>query len=255
MKDYCCQAPARVINPYNFSIDDLTMVRRDEKFLRFSPLGNSSSEPRLVLVGITPGKQSEYFAKLLKTHTVHSAAKKASFHGAQKAIKEMLQAHGFAHALKINLDGDLNENPQILTTSLVKCCLMVNGSYKYKAPDLVTNPEASYCARIRFCAEIERHPSLRYAIIFGEPGWQAVNQLRVGQLTIRQVLEKMNIEVLNFPHFAQNYQQREIFKIRPDQEEALFAKKSSYRGYAPNVRTMKTALFGAIERMSGRPIC
>ena len=57
---------------------------------------------------------------MLATEDVEAAARKAAFQGAQIEIKQLLVAHGFAERLGISLDGDLNEDPEILTTSVVK---------------------------------------------------------------------------------------------------------------------------------------
>lgn len=204
------------------------------------------------LVGITPGSQSEVFARLLRSCSVELAAKKAAFAKGQEQIKELLNAHGFAKQLSIDVSGDLNDNPALLTTSLVKCCLMVDGRYKYKSPDIAASPEAKFCACNRFVADITRHPTLKWVVIFGEAGWEAINLLRVGSRTICQHLEAQQIEVLNFPHFAQNFQQRAIFKLRPEQEESYFKEHPTHRSYAPAAQRMRAALFSALQRQ--RPV-
>lgn len=100
-------------------------------------------------------------------------------------------------------------------TSLVKCCLIFNGSYKYKAPDIAASPEATFCVTNRFWADIKIFPTLQWIIIFGEPGWEAVTTLKVEGQTLLQRLRQTGAEVLNFPHFAQNFQQRAIFGFYP----------------------------------------
>jgi hypothetical protein len=105
---------------------------------------------------------------------------------------------------------DLNESDDIFTTSLVKCCLKVDGSYQYAAPDIAASTAASYCLSNRFVSDIERLHSIRHVVIFGKPGWDAVNHLKHQKLSIKPYLESRGIRVLNMPHFAQNYQQRTI---------------------------------------------
>jgi hypothetical protein len=252
--DYCCQGGDRIIDPYAFDLDSLVISRSGKNILRFSPLGNKPLSPKLALVGITPGGQSEKFADLLHCCRVEDAARKAAFAGAQKPIKDLLGAHDFAKRLNIDLNGDLNDNPALFTTSLVKCCLLVNGSYKYKAPDIVKSPEATFCVLNRFLADIASCPTLQWIVIFGAPGWEAVNLLKVGPHTIREHLEARKIEVLNFPHFAQNFQQRAIFPLHDEEEESFFKKHPdpSYRNCAPAAREMRSALLSALEHHAQR---
>ena len=121
LSDYCCQGGDKRIDTSKFGPSDLTLAVRGNRELRFSPLGNSPSTPRVALVGITPGCQSEAFARYLRSFSVHDAAKRAAFEGAQTQIKEILRAHGFAASIGLDLSGDFNDNPAIFTTSLVKC--------------------------------------------------------------------------------------------------------------------------------------
>src|SRR5258708_11895933 len=248
LSDYCCQATEKLIDPYAFDPDSLIIARRGKNILRFSPLGNNPSEPTLALVGITPGSQFRVFARLLRSFSVELAAKKAAFAKGQEQIKELLSAHGFATQLGVDLSGDLNDNPVILTTSLVKCCLMVAGSYAYKAPDISASPEAKFCVCNRFVADVTKYPTLKWIVIFGKAGWDAINLLTVGPRTICQHLEAQKIEVLNFPHFAQTFQQRAIFKLRPEQEESYFKEHPLDRAYAPAAQAMRRALLSALQR-------
>lgn len=248
LSDYCCQATDRLIDPYAFDPNSLIIKRRGKNVLLFSPLGNNPAEPSVALVGITPGGQSEVFARLLGSCTVELAAKKAAFAKGQTQIKELLNAHGFARQLGIDLRGDLNDNPSLLTTSLVKCCLMVDGSYKYKAPEIAASPEGKFCVCNRFLADIRKYPTLKWVVIFGKAGWEAINLLTVGSRTICQHLEAQKIEVLNFPHFSQNFQQQAIFKLRPEQEESYFKEHPTFLANAPAALRMRTALFSAMRR-------
>jgi len=125
---------------------------------------------------------------------------------------------------------------------------MIDSSYKYKAPDVAANPEAKFCACNRFVADVRKFPTLQWIVIFGDAGWQAINLLTVGSQTVCECLGALNIEVLNFPHFAQNFQQRAIFKLRPEQEESYFQEHPKHRVYAPAARKMRSALFSALRR-------
>lgn len=252
--DYCCQGGEICVDRRSLTLASLEIARRGRSSLRFSPLGNAPHEPRLALVGITPGSQSEVFAELLRTVPIEVAARKAAFAKGQTQIKELLQAHGFAARLGLDLTGDLNDNPAVLTTSLVKCCLMVDGSYKYKAPDIAANPEATFCVTNRFVSEILRFPTLRWVVIFGDPGWEAVNTLKRDGLTIRGFLQTRGIEVLNFPHFAQNFQQRAIFCLKAQDEAEYLRLKPGHRAYAPVAQKMRAALLAALSRREEKPI-
>jgi hypothetical protein len=248
LSDYCCQAEDRTVDLCAVDLKSLIIAQRGRTILRFSPLGNNPSEPKLVLVGITPGSQSEVFADLLRSCSVELAAKRAAFAKGSEQIKDLLNAHGFARQLGIDLSGDLNDNPALFTTSLVKCCLMVDGSYKYKAPDILGSPEAKFCVCNRFVADITKYPTLEWVVIFGKAGWEAVNLLTVGPSTIRQHLEAQGMEVLNFPHFAQNFQQHAIFKLRLGEEEGYFKEHPKHRPYAAAARSMRDGLLAALQR-------
>lgn len=248
LSEYCCQGADRTLDTLQFSSSDLRIATRGSRELIFSPLGNEPVTPRVALVGITPGGQSEAFERYLRFLCVPDAAKRAAFEGAQDQIKKLLFAQGFAQSIGLTLTGDLNDNPDIFTTSLVKCCLKVNGSYKYKAPEIAASPEAIHCVTNRFLADIERYPSLQWIIIFGDPGWEAVTTLTVNGLSILEHLKNMGAEVLNFPHFAQNFQQRAIFCLREDEEDEYLTRNPKHVPYAPKARRMRAALLAAIGR-------
>lgn len=248
LSDYCCQANGKTVDTSSFSAHELVLAVRGNRELIFSPLGNDPLEPRLALVGITPGGQSEAFERYLRSSPVTVAASRAAFEGAQTQIKQLLNSQDFAAHIGIDLAGDLNENPAIFTTSLVKCCLKVNGSYKYKAPDIVASPEATYCVANRFLTDIERFPSLEWIVIFGDPGWDAVTQLRAEGRTILERLRASGAEILNFPHFAQNFQQRAIFCLKEQDEQQYLEQNPKHAPYAPKARRMRSALLDAMKR-------
>lgn len=245
---HCCQGGDKRIDTLACAPSDLTLAVRGNHELRFSPLGNTPKTPRVALVGITPGGQSEAFARYMKHLTVLEAAKRAAFEGAQNQIRGLLKSQNFASRIKLDLTGDLNDNPEIFTTSLVKCCLMVNGSYKYKAPDIAASPEATFCVTNRFWADIRSFPTLQWIIIFGEPGWEAVTTLKVEGQTLLQRLRQTGAEVLNFPHFAQNFQQRAIFCLEEDQEARYLSENPKHVPYASKARAMRAALQAALKR-------
>ena len=244
--DYCCQGGDKIIDQNDFEPDDIVITSRGNNSLLFSPLGNHPKNPLLALVGITPGSQSEVFADLLRFNTVEEAASMAAFAKGQDAIKALLKAHNFADSIGLNLDGDLNTNPSLFTTSLVKCCLKVDGNYKYKAPDIAASPEASYCLSNRFVGDIESFPSLKWIVIFGDSGWEAVNSIQHHGASVRRYLESKGLVVLNFPHFAQNFQQRAIFVLKENEEQRYFEQKPSHIAYAPAAQKMRAAVLEAI---------
>ena len=243
LSEYCCQGADHTLDTSRFSAHDLRIALRGNRELIFSPLGNEPVAPRVALVGITPGSQSEAFERYLRFLPVRDAAKRAAFEGAQKQIKELLSSQGFAQSIGLTLDGDLNDNPNIFTTSLVKCCLKVNGTYKYKAPEIAASPEATHCVTNRFLTDINRFPSLKWIIIFGDPGWEAVKTLSVDGVSIRERLERTGINVLNF-------QQRAIFCLRESEEDEYLKHNPKHLPYAQNARRMRASLLVAMERLS-----
>lgn len=243
---YCCQGSGH-LDTGSFGIDDLTMATEGRRRLRFAPLGNRPATPRLALVGITPGGQIERFASLLATENVEVAARKAAFHGAQTEIKQLLAAHGFAERLGISLDGDLNENPDILTTSVVKCCLMVDDGYRFAAPDIAASPAATRCATERLIGELCSYSTLRWVVVFGRPAWAAMHELRIEEKSVIETLRESGLTVVQFPHFAQNFQQRALFACDAAAEAALLAQKPEYTKYATGARSMREGLLAALE--------
>jgi hypothetical protein len=168
LADYCCHGGSKILDRDDFTPDHLLLAREGNRELIFSPLGNLAHTPKLALVGITPGAQSEKFAEMLRFCDVEHAARKAAFAGAQAVIKQLLNAHGFLKALKIECPNDLNDSAQIFTTSLVKCCLKVDGSYNYAAPDIAASRVAMHCVLNRFVRDIDMLSSLTHVVIFGE---------------------------------------------------------------------------------------
>jgi len=258
--EHCCQGAGR-LNAGSFGIDDLTIAIEGSRRLRFAPLGNRPAAPRLALVGITPGGQIERFASLLATESVEVAARKAAFDGAQSAIKQLLAAHGFAERIGISLDGDLNENPEILTTSVVKCCLMVDEGYRFAAPDIAASPAATRCATERLIGELCSYSTLRWVVVFGKPGWDALHELRIDGQSVIEALRAHGLAVVQFPHFAQNFQQRALFACDDAAEAALLAEKPDFAKYAAGACSMRDHLLaelgsvqssGAGSRMAAR---
>jgi hypothetical protein len=128
---------------------------------------------------------------------------------------------------------------------------LVCGSYKYAAPDIVASKVASYCVMNRFLGDIERLSTLTHVVIFGEPGWQAVNLLKVGSLTIRQHLEDRGLQVLNLPHFAQNFQQRAIYLLDPTEDENHFRENPKHRPYLAKADQMRRSMLDEVRRLTG----
>lgn len=245
--EHCCQGSGH-LDVGSFGIDDLTIATEGPRRLRFAPLGNRQSAPRLALVGITPGGQMERFASLLATENVEVAARKAAFDGAQSVIKQLLAAHGFAERIGISLDGDLNENPDILTTSVVKCCLMVDEGYRFAAPDIAASPAATRCATERLIHELCSYSTLCWIVVFGKPAWDALHELRIDGQSVIEALRAHGLVVVQFPHFAQNFQQRALFACDVTAETALLAEKPDYIKYAAGARSMRDELFAEIKR-------
>ena len=243
--DHCCQGNGS-IGAGSFSIDDLTMAREGSKRLRFSPLGNRPEHPLVALVGITPGGQIEKFAEYLSTMDLPAAASKAAFAGAQTVIKQILSAHGLAQHIGLTLQGDLNDNHDILTTSIVKCCLMVDENYKFKAPDIASSPAARHCATTRLVKELSSYPTLKWVVIFGDPGWDALHELQLGNKSIINTLLELGLKVVKLPHFAQNFQQRELYTLSDEQAQRVIAEKPEWAKFAPAAARMRDAVFKAM---------
>lgn len=243
--DHCCQGKGR-LEAGTFALDDLTMAKEGGKRLRFSPLGNRPEHPRVALVGITPGGQIEKFAQYLATMDVPAAASKAAFAGAHNAIKNLLLAHGLAEHIVLSLQGDLNNSHDILTTSIVKCCLMVDENYKFKAPDIAASQAARHCATTRLVSELRSYPTLRWVVVFGDPGWDALHQLQMGGKSIMATLEEGGLKVVKLPHFAQNFQQRQLYALSDEEAKLVIHRKPDWAKFEPAAFNMRRAVLDAI---------
>lgn len=245
--DHCCQADGKMLPQGRFTLDDLTIATDGPRRLRFAPLGNQPVAPKIALVGITPGGQVEKFARYLRNEPVRQAAQRAAFNGAQTEIKELLDAHGFARHVGLSLDGDINDSPDILTTSLVKCCLMVDEGYRFEAPDIAACLPARHCATTRFISDISRFPSLRWVVVFGKPGWEALHALDLEGISLIDLLRTKGLVVLQFPHFAQNFQQRALFMRDEADVQQLLADKPDYNKYAAMAAAMRRAVLEEVK--------
>ncbi|TAM33536.1 MAG: hypothetical protein EPN68_01095 [Rhodanobacter sp.] len=244
--EHCCQGTGR-LKAGPFELDALTIAQEGARRLRFAPLGNRPVAPRLALVGITPGGQIERFADALATMSVEEAASHAAFYGAQTEIKQLLRAHGFAESLEISLESDLNDNPDILTTSVVKCCLMVDDGYRFAAPDIAASPAANLCATERLVGELCAYPTLRWVVVFGRPAWEAMHELEIEGKSVLGLLRDHGLTVIQFPHFAQNFQQRALFACSSEQEAELLRDKPDYAKYADAASRMRSILLRELK--------
>ena len=250
--DYCCQGGECVFETDGISTDRLVLKTEGNRELVFCPLGNQPSEPVVALVGITPGGQSERFAKYLRMGwSVERAASAAAFSGGQPTIRRLLRAHGFAERMGIQLpEGDLNNNPQVLTTSLVKCCIRTQGSYRFQAPDIAASAMASFCVRRRFIADIEKYPSLRCAVFFGNEGAEVVDTFAIANSTLRSILEERGVSSIKLPHFSQSFQTRALYLLEDDEDERRYlAAHPNHSGYAPRARMMRIQMQRFVESL------
>lgn len=251
VEQYCCTDGQKLVPRQPSSIDELEIQSEDggSKRMLFAPLGNSPVTPRLAVVGITPGGQVERFRRLLQTHDVITSARLAAFSGAETEIRQLLEAHAFLQSLGIAYSGSINDCPDIFTTSLIKCCMTVNGSYKYKAPDIDASKMATRCVTRRFITDIEGYNTLSHVAVFGAPGWDALNTIRVEGKSVLERLRARGLTVLNFPHFAQNYQQRAIFQLEALHDETFLQLNPKYRPYYFAATQMRSAILSEVERL------
>lgn len=243
--EHCCQGEGS-IEAGSFLLDDLTIAREGSKRLRFAPLGNRPKHPLVALLGITPGGQIEKFADYLATMDVPAAASKAAFAGAQTVIKRILSANGLAKHIGLSLQGDLNDNDNILTTSVVKCCLMVDENYKFKAPDISASPAARHCATTRLATELRSYPTLGWVMVFGDPGWDALHELQIGSMSIINILRDSGLKVIKLPHFAQNFQQRELYALSDKEAQRVIDEKPEWAKFVPEAVRMRNAVLEAM---------
>ncbi|MCP9773801.1 hypothetical protein KBY66_14475, partial [Synechococcus sp. Tobar12-5m-g] len=79
-------------------------------------------------------------------------------------------------------------------------------------------------------------------------GWAAVTTLSVDGIPIFDRIKGVGVEVLNFPHFAQNFQQRAIFCLAESEDADYLKQKPKHASYAHKARRMRSAQLAAMER-------
>jgi hypothetical protein len=247
--EYCCQPTAGSVDTSKFSLNDLTIHEDASSVLRFSPLGNTPTAPKVALVGITPGSQIDRFVAVLREGSVKRASAAAAFHKAHGKIRKMLEAHDFASVLGIRLTEDVNDSPDILTTSLVKCGLARKDGYQYAAPDIAKNTWATHCVCTRFLPEIFHHDTLTHVVTFGDEGLAALEAVKVDEKSVLVHLRDRGLVILNFPHFANCQQRQDIFNCSEVDEPELLRRKPHYKGYAPVARRLRAAVIAEVKRL------
>jgi hypothetical protein len=91
------------------------------------------------------------------------------------------------------------------------------------------------------------YPTLKWVVIFGEPGWNALHELRRDGRLLIDVLRSAGLKVLQLPHFAQNFQQRALFCCSPAEEAKLLKNKPDHEKFALAARRMRNALLQALS--------
>jgi len=68
-------------------------------------------------------------------------------------------------------------------------------------------------------------------------------------------LRAHGLVVVQFPHFAQNFQQRALFVCDVAAEASLLAAKPDYAKYAAGARSMRDQLFAELETTGQAETC
>jgi hypothetical protein len=119
---------------------------------------------------------------------------------------------------------------------------MVDDGYRFAAPDIAASPAATRCATERLVGELCSYPSLRWVVVFGKPAWEALHELRINGERVIDVLRGHELVVIQFPHFAQNFQQRALYVCDEAAQSVLLAEKPDYQKYADAAGAMRAAL-------------
>ena len=125
--------------------------------------------------------------------------------------------------------------------------------------NIITQPLISqhhHVLRIAFPSvlwgDIDAYGSIGHIVIFGEPGWNAVNSLKYNGISIKQYFEARRIKLLRVPHFAQNYQQRKIYIQPSSADENLFQIKPNYRPYQAKAACMRQEMIAEVNKLRAR---
>ncbi|WP_299018087.1 hypothetical protein [uncultured Photobacterium sp.] len=264
LKDYCCQGVDREVETVTITHEQLSIPVEGTscKTLVFSPLGNRPSHPIIALIGVTPGSQADLFRRLLQSgKSPDEAAHIAAFSSGQDEIKAILRAHGFAERLGLDLDAypSLNDNPNILTTSVMKCSIQDSGDYRFASPDLIKLAPARHCARKRLLPDLKAHTqTLRAAVVFGDDAWAMMQQMMIGESTLGQTIEELGIKLFHMPHFSTCTQRRDIYKQPANMVDAFIEQKAlqgklSFPRYRPKADAMRAAVCDALDSICSSP--
>jgi len=66
---------------------------------------------------------------------------------------------------------------------------------------------------------------------------------------VKTYLEAQGLKVLNMPHFAQNYQQRAIYKLNPASDDEYLAEHPTHRPYLSEAVRMRSSTMSEVERL------
>ena len=88
--------------------------------------------------------------------------------------------------------------------------------------------------------------SLKWVVIFGDPGWDALQELQIGKKSIINTLLDLGLKVVKLPHFAQNFQQRELYTLSDEQAQRVIDQKPEWAKFAPAAAMMRNAVFKAM---------
>ena len=208
-KDFCkmyCNGKSIEI-PINGVLkkEDLIILKEEKRKIYFSIVGNNPTNPKVALVGLCPG--SSQLGTLINSYnkkglSFEKSAQTSGFSKISKNLAKMLRKIGIDSYLKKDISDDFkfNEDADFLTTSLVKCASLSEGKSPSKQFNILKFDSTKLCFINRFIEDIKKYDSLKKIIILGKIGEYAVNEKLIDGKSVKQILEKMDKEVLFIPH-------------------------------------------------------
>ena len=169
-------------------------------------MGNNPKSPSIALVGLCPGAtQLNRFIESYKDGmNIPQAASQSGFRKLGKNLSMLLNAIDINKVIEENItpEYDFNNSPHFLVTSLVKCAFLGNETNPSQRFDPTRFEFAKRCITNRFVSDIlnPAYNNLKIVIILGKDGWNAVNSIKIGDVTVATYMEYRGKTFIELPH-------------------------------------------------------
>ncbi len=187
--------------------EDLVICEEGNRKVYFSIIGNNSENPKIAIVGLSPGySQLRTLIQLYNSgEEFKKAAELSSFKKCSKNLTKLLRYYGIDKYLGIDIPDnfDFNKNKEFfLTTSLVKCCSLKNTKGRSNAFDILKFNCTRLCFINVFLNEIldKKYKNLKKIIILGKNAEIAIKEKLINDKSVEDILKENKIDVIFILH-------------------------------------------------------